>query len=136
MEFLLFLTPEGKTIIDFLISKKVKILENPPICKVHTQLFGTTNKKDLSICLTNIKNLISPVSFYVNETVYHEAVHIAQECKKTPLNINNITLSKNKLIDVNNSLKLTSNQYKYELEAYYLEDKPEEVISYLKKYCL
>jgi hypothetical protein len=33
------------------------------------------------------------------------------------------------------SVKSTVSYAAYEMEAYYLEDKPEEVLHYLKKYC-
>jgi len=106
MEFLLYLTPAGQEIISKIMLKNYNVRENAPICR-NKQLFGVLKSPDFVVCLNNIKNTISPVKHYVNETVYHEAVHVAQACSYAV----------------------------YETEAYYLEDKPEEVLYHLKKYC-
>lgn len=115
--------------------KNYKVLENAPICKKHKELFGYTRSPNFIICLDNIKNTISPVNHYVNETVYHEAVHIAQSCKQGPLGVVDPNLSAEKLNDVKRSVKYNSGAFVYEVEAYYLEDKPELVNYYLKKFC-
>ena len=135
MDFLLYLTPIGQEIISNIPSHKVEVLENSQLCKKYTELFGYTQPSKFVVCTDNIKNKISPVSFYVNETVYHEAVHIAQSCKGEALGVENPLLESRKQKDVNNSLKYNKGAYTYEVEAYYLEDKPELVLSYLKKYC-
>lgn len=136
MDFLLYLNPVGTEIISIIEKLKISIQENPPICKKYKDLFGYKDTNKFILCTNNIKNTISPVEFYVNETVYHEAVHVAQNCKKGTLGIKNPILEDRKKIDVQNSLKYNKNNYQYEVEAYYLEDKPEIVLSYLKKYCL
>lgn len=135
MDFLLYLTPIGREIVNNIPKNKILIRENAPICRKHTELFGFTSYQSFIICTDNIKNTISPVSFYVNETVYHEAVHIAQSCKGGALGVKNPKLEERKKIDVKNSSKYGKEIYNYEVEAYYLEDKPEQVLSYLKKYC-
>lgn len=136
MDFLLYLTPVGAEIINTIEKLKITIQENPPICKKYKDLFGYTDINKFILCTNNIKNTISPVKFYVNETVYHEAVHVAQNCKKGTLDIENPILEDRKKIDVQNSLQHNKDGYHYEVEAYYLEDNPEIVLSYLKKYCL
>jgi hypothetical protein len=45
-------------------------------------------------------------------------------------------LNQYKLSDVMKSVKITGAHPVYEMEAYYLEDKPEQVLHQLKKYCL
>lgn len=133
MEFLLYLTPLGKEIINSVMLANYNVRENAPICR-NKEIVGYIKSKDFVICTNNIKNNISPVSYYVNETVYHEATHVAQYCKGSKLNI--VTyLDKNKEDNVARSLKVSNSSSSYENEAYYLEDKPKEVLHYLKKFC-
>ena len=135
MEFLLYLTPIGNQIVNRIMMKNFNVVENGVMCR-NKNLMGFANTSNFVICTNNIKNAVSPVDFYVNETVYHEAVHIAQNCKGGALGIKNIKLSSNKLTDVSNSVKTyRQGSTVYEMEAYYLEDKPEQVDFYLKKFC-
>ena len=133
MEFLLYLTPLGKEIINSVMLANYNVRENAPICR-NKEIVGYIKSKDFVICTNNIKNTVSPVSYYVNETVYHEATHVAQYCKGSKLNI--VTyLDKNKEDNVARSLKVSNSSSSYENEAYYLEDKPKEVLHYLKRFC-
>ena len=133
MEFLLYLTPLGKEIINSVMLANYNVRENAPICR-NKEIVGYIKSKDFVICTNNIKNTVSPVSYYVNETVYHEATHVAQYCKGSKLNV--VTyLDKNKEDNVARSLKVSNSSSSYENEAYYLEDKPKEVLHYLKKFC-
>jgi len=134
MEFLIYLTPIGNQIINQIISKNYTIRENAPICR-NKEIFGLLDRPNFTICLNNIKNTISPVKHYVNETVYHESVHVVHSCKGGPIGIKNIQLDRYKLNDVIRSSNITKQNQVYELEAYYLEDKPELVYDYLKKFC-
>lgn len=136
MEFLLYLTPIGSQILTRVMQKNYRVVENSAYCK-NKEIFGGIDKSNFVICLNNIKNTISPVAHYVNETVYHEAVHVAQSCKRGPLKIADVTLDKYKLNDVSRSVKVgKKTAHVYEVEAYFLEDKPERVLAALKKYCL
>ena len=133
MEFLLYLTPLGKEIINSVMLANYNVRENTPICR-NKEILGYIKSKDFVICTNTIKNNISPVNYYVNETVYHEATHVAQVCKGSKLNI--VTyLDKNKEDNVAKSLKVSNSSSSHETEAYYLEDKPKEVLHYLKKFC-
>ncbi len=134
MEFLLYLTPIGNEIIDKIISLNYKIKENASICK-NKDIFGAFVSPNFIICTKNIKNSISPINYYVNETVYHEAVHIIHSCKNGPIKLDNAKLDSQKINDVVRSIGITKQSRIYEFEAYYLEDKPNEVNSYLKKFC-
>jgi len=134
MDFLLYLTPVGNEIVNKIISKHYIIKENAPICR-NKEIFGFLKTPEFIVCTDNIKNTISPVKHYVNETVYHEAVHIIQSCKKGPIGISNISLDQWKLNDVVRSSNISKQHQVYELEAYYLEDKPDLILSYIEKYC-
>ena len=134
MDFLLYLTPIRNQIINKIIFKNYVIRQNAPISR-NKEIFGTLTRPEFVICTNNIKNTISPVKHYVNETVYHEAVHVIHSCKGGPIGIMGINLDQWKLNDVMRSSNITKQHQIYELEAYYLEDKPELVDSYLKKYC-
>ena len=133
MQFLLYLTPAGQEIISTIMRRNYNVVENAPICR-NKELFGVVQTPNFVICLNNIKNTISPVDHYVNETVYHEAVHVAQACKNGPLGVN-VSLDPYKMNDVVRSVMVGGAYPVYESEAYFLEDKPEQVLYYLKKFC-
>ena len=133
MEFLLYLTPVGQQIISAIMQRNYNVKQNAPICR-NKELMGIVQTPNFVICLNNIKNAVSPVDYYVNETVYHEAVHVAQACKRKPLGVN-VSLDAYKMNDVVRSTKIAGAYPVYESEAYFLEDKPEQVLYYLKKFC-
>jgi hypothetical protein len=142
MEFLLYLTPVGKDIYS-MISKKVKVVENAPICRKY-DIYGwyQATNKTLTFCTNKIKSN-NNLKYDVNETLYHESAHIAQSCKNNmgwifPLGINpsNMPLSYNKETDLNTIISTLGSKVKYiEREAFWLEDKPEKVRYYVKKFC-
>jgi len=136
MEFLLYLTPIGHQILNRVMMRHYHVVENAPICRGHN-LFGARNTPNFTICTDNIKKYdVNSTAFYVNETIYHESVHVAQECKGGSLGITNMHLSANKMKDVMNSVNGYNPHGKMlEMEAYSLEDNPEQVLYYLKKFC-
>lgn len=134
IEFFLYLTPTGQQIISSIMQRNYNIKENAPICR-NKELMGIVQSSNFIICLNNIKNSTSPVDYYVNETVYHEAVHVAQTCKGRSLGVN-VSLDPYKMNDVIRSVKIGNSYPVYESEAYFLENKPEQVLYYLKKFCL
>jgi hypothetical protein len=115
------------------MQRNYNVKENAPICR-NKELMGTVQTPNFVICLNNIKNSVSPVDYYVNETVYHEAVHVAQACRGKPLGVE-VSLDPYKMNDVIRSVKVGGAYPVYESEAYQLEDKPEQVLYYLKKFC-
>jgi hypothetical protein len=141
MGFFLYLTPIGNNIMNDLAKARFNIRENVGLCS-NRDIFGYADKpKKFIICTKNIKSSGYDVRFYLNETVYHEATHAAQNCKggNNLIGIpkSKMPISGNKLQDIHNSMRLTGN-YKVamrEHEAYYLEDKPEKVRYYVKKFC-
>ena len=136
MEFLLYLTPIGRQMINHVMAKHYRVVENAPICRGRN-LFGLRDNSKFIICTNNIKKYnVNSAAFYINQTVYHESVHVAQECKGRPLGITKMYLSSDKMTDVMNSVKGYNPRGKViEMEAYFLEDNPEQTLYYLKKFC-
>jgi hypothetical protein len=143
MQFPLYLTSEGKQILDLVAKAHFNIRENISWC-ADGSYYGATIKenKTFFICTKNILKGPDPKR-YLNETVYHEAVHVVQQCKgKNDLKpigipISQMPLPSNKMKDIESSLGLTKNKFmrRNEHEAFWLEDKPKQVIYYLKKFC-
>jgi len=141
MQFLLYLSTQTMDIYN-LVSKKVRVVENPPICRQY-DFFGfyDSKQKVLSICTSRIKSH-GNIENYVSETLLHESVHVAQSCKTnfkylTPFGINQSSMDLN--YQRENDLKkvIAFNTYLREIdrEAFWMEDKPNQVKYVLKKYC-
>lgn len=141
MEFLLYLTPEAQDILNQVYRAKYNVRENIEYCISNKTIFGYVDfKKNLVICTNNIKKGNFSLEFYVNETIYHEAVHVAHMCngyRPFGISMKSMLLPSNKLQDVKNSSNLSnsSDRFKIEHEAYWMEDKPNEIKYVLQKYC-
>jgi hypothetical protein len=138
MEFLLYLTPIGRELVQNVIRAGYPVRENIQFCK-DKNVFGYGGHDKMVICTNNIKKSGYDVRFYVNETVYHEAVHMAHMCngyKPFNISIKDMPLPWNKLKDVKKSMQMSTASQQMEHEAFWLEDKPEKVNYVLKKYCL
>lgn len=142
MDYYAYLNTQSKDIVRMLISSKFHMHENIGLCNNNKQFFGYGDlPRLLVLCTENIKRSGFNVKDYVNETIVHESVHAAQVCNHSqPFGIKNslMPLPRNKLSDVENSLKLVKS-YKNrqrEHEAYFYEGKPKDVLRLLKKYCL
>jgi hypothetical protein len=140
MQFPLYLTSEGKQILDLVAKAHFNIRENISWC-ADGSYYGATIKenKTFFICTKTILKGPDPKR-YLNETVYHEAVHVAQQCKgMKPIGIpiSQMPLPSNKINDIQKSISLVKNKSmgRMEHEAFWLEDKPKQVIYYLKKFC-
>jgi len=140
MEFLLYLSPQSTEIYQ-IISRRIRVVENTPICRKH-DIYGWFNviEKTMTICTdTIISNDNS--KYYMNETLLHESVHTAQYCKNnslTPLGISNsqIHLSSSKNQDIESAVKISGPSVRQiEREAFWMEDKPNKVKYVVKKYC-
>jgi hypothetical protein len=140
MIFLHYLSPTGQQLIQDLISAKFHIHENVEFCR-KSNLFGYVDfPKKFVICTNNIKKSGFDPNYYVEETVYHEATHAAQICKSNQnlgLSAKNMPLPSNKIQDIKNALKASGGRGSRmkEHEAFWLEDKPEKVRYYVKKFC-
>lgn len=135
-----YLTPTGQQIVEYVSKAHFKIQQNGSYCS-NKKLFGSAipDTKTFLICTKNIINNTQSVEV-IEETVNHEAVHVAQYCRgRNTLSIpkNQMHLSVYKLQDVKSSISITHdpNVRNSEYEAYWLEDKPEQVLYYLKKFC-
>lgn len=142
MDFLLYLTPAGQEIYN-MISKKVKVVEDTPICRQY-DIYGwyQSNTRTMILCTSRIKSKPGTKK-YINETLFHESVHIAQSCKNRmgnmfPLQISPdlMPLSERRQTDLNKTVKEYGNNHlRTEHEAYWMEDKPDKVKYVLQKYC-
>ena len=148
VEFAMFLTPVSHELLKLVYSKGFSIFENSPICYQNKSYYGITmagsNGKKFIICTRNIKSAEATrqsFEYSINETVAHEAVHVAQHCNKNNSLNTNINVSKLNLNNVYSSVSLMNSRYggdmvtRKEKEAYYLEKNPRQVLEYVKKYC-
>ena len=139
MEFLLYLTPQAKDILNQIYQAKYSIRENVDYCRSNTDIFGYADfGQKFVICTKNIKKSGFNLKHYINETVYHEAVHVAHLCngyKPFGISKKDMILPAFKYQDINNSVKVSNAPSQIEHEAYWMEDKPQKVKSVLKKYC-
>ena len=142
MQFLLYLSTQTMDIYN-LVSKKVRVVENAPICRKY-DIFGfyDTKIKVLSICTDRIK-LRGNIENNIKETLLHESVHVAQSCKTnfrylTPFGINpsSMYLNYQKENDLKKVISFDHTLKYIDREAFWMEDKPEKVNYVLKKYCL
>jgi hypothetical protein len=141
MDFILYLSPESTEVYQ-MISRRIRVVENTPICRKY-DIYGwfNMNEKTMSICTDRIISR-GESEYYVNETLLHESVHIAQYCKNkslTPLGIasSQLQLSSRRNQDVESAVKMLGPSVRQiEREAFWMEDKPNEVKYVVKKYCL
>ena len=139
MDFLLYLTPQSQDILNQIYKKKYSVRENIGLCRTNKDTFGYANyDKKFVICTNNIKESNFDLKFYINETIYHEAVHVAHFCNGfRPFGISPklMKLSSWKYNDIKNSVNMANTTSRIEHEAYWMEDKPEKVKYVLQKYC-
>lgn len=144
MGFFLYLTSDSHAIIQDMIAANIQVRENVEYCR-NSNLFGYADLPNkFVICTDNIRNQGYNPYVYVNETIYHEAIHVAQICKGNHKTVSLIGIPEkemplpwNKLQDIKNSIKATNNKINAmkEHEAYYFEDKPGKVRYYVRKFC-
>lgn len=141
MQFINYLSPPAQVIYKQLV-KKITVVENSSKCLSNSDAYGwySSSTKIMHICTSTILKNKSYINYF-DETLLHESTHFAQHCKgngirMVKLGVNSIYLPDNKLKDVRNSLKYSSKEYyEIEKEAYFLEDKPKILNTFLKKYC-
>ena len=142
MEFIFYLDSISKDILNAVIRARYLVRENIELCR-NPMINGSTSypPDKFIICTENIKRRMIDPRKEISRVVAHEAVHVAQRCKNNTLisNYNMLKLDHTKQSNLRASLAATinmNNNRDREYEAYFLEDKPEEVLFYLKKYCL
>lgn len=134
----------GRDVYD-LVAQKVRVVENAPICRQH-DIYGwyKSSKNTLTICTAKIKSTAGPnLREYVSETLFHEAVHVAQSCKANDgyieafgISKSHMPISERRLGDVQTSVSINGEKVRnIEHEAFWMEDKPEKVKYVLEKYC-
>ena len=142
MEFLLYLSPDSREIYN-MISQKVRVVENAPICRKYN-IMGWYNSKQnvMTFCTNEIKTTVDP-KYYINETLLHESVHVAQACKEGNGYVEEFGISKSSMPltqrrkdDVVSAVKINGEQVRHiEHEAFWMEDKPDKVRYVVQKYC-
>ncbi len=139
MEFLLYLTPQAKDILNQVYQAKYSVSENVDHCRSNKDIFGYADfGRKFVICTKNIKQSGFDPKHYINETVYHEATHVAHLCngyKPFGISKKDMILPAFKYQDIKNSVKTSNASAQIEHEAYWMEDKPNQVRYVLKKYC-
>jgi len=155
MEFLLFLTSKEKEILELIYKAGFSVEENTALCLMGEKYVGFTKKRQRAvvICTNNIKkfsgyshprrvtsNDKDRTAIYIRKAVRHEATHVAQDCNNSELlgvlNKKRKVHSWYKKGAIKKSTSVGNIKREREEEAYFMEDRPREVISALKKYCL
>ena len=153
MEFLLFLTARENEILELINKAGFSLEENTPLCLMGKRYVGFVKRrqKAVVICTENIKEFNGysinktrgfndRTAISIRKAIRHEATHVAQYCNKSkPLGV--ISSKKRvhewyKKAAIEGSTRVGDTIREKEHEAYYMEDRPKEVISILKKYCL
>jgi hypothetical protein len=142
MDFLLYLSPQGMEIYN-MISKKIRVVENAPICRKH-DIFGWYDNRSKTIIFCTDRILSKPNPHYnFNMVLFHESVHVAQACKQNMREIKALgispsimSLSENLEKDLKISVKnFGSSIVNMEREAFWMETKPDKVRYVVQKYC-
>ncbi len=154
LEFIGFLTAKEQEILNLIYKSGFSVEENTPLCLLGKEFFGFLKKRQqtIVICTDNAMEIggyklprnndnddFEPTGIYIRRALRHEAVHVAQMCKKGFL-IDLTAKTKLKLHPykqkaMRNSTRVSGNS-RNEFEAYWMEDKPELIKTSLKKYCL
>ena len=140
MLFPYYLPPESRQLVELIRQAQFTIRENISWCSDGRYAGAIIqDSKTFFICTRNILNKPDANRFLI-ETVNHEAAHAAQACKgMKPIGIplSAMALSRDKVQNIDKSIRLTKheNTRRLEHEAYWLEDKPQETIKYLQKFC-
>ena len=135
-----YLSPEGKQILDLIAKARFTVKENISWCSNPRYDGGIIlENKTFFVCTKTLIKRENP-NKELNDTVYHEAVHVAHSCngmKPLGIPLNRMPLTAEKLQYVNNSVSLVKKKdnRRLEHEAYWLEDNPKETIKYLRKFC-
>lgn len=137
MDFFVFLSADSERIVEMVRRAGFAVAENRGYCR-NKNLFGYVGYgKEFVICTSNIRKSGFDPYRYVPETVLHEAVHVAQRCRGGAFwNAEaNMPLPWNKMNDIKKSLSMSATDRRLEHEAYWMEDKPDEVTRVLRKFC-
>ena len=139
MIFSNYLNPQAREVIQIIRKANYNVVENISWCTNGYAGGIIRESRTFFICTHNILDGPSARQS-LHETIYHEAAHAAQMCRGLrPIGIplNAMPLPWEKRVNIKKSLSLTKNRVSsiIEHEAYWLEDKPIEVVKYLRKFC-
>lgn len=144
MEFLLYLSSQSSEIYQ-MISQKVRVAENTPVCRKYN-IFGffDSSRKEFSICTNKIKSFGDyNLKGNIEATFLHESTHVAQACKTKqnvlePFGISPsiMKLSSSQHADLRKVIAFDSRLKYVDMEAFWMEDKPDKVKYVVQKYCL
>jgi hypothetical protein len=142
MEFLLYLSPASREIYN-MISQKVRVVENAPICRKYSVMGWYNSKQNVMTFCTNEIKTTANFRYNINETLLHESVHVAQSCKEGNGYVDSFGISKSSMPlnerrkrDIVSAVKINGEEVRHiEHEAFWMEDKPAKVKYVLKKYC-
>lgn len=138
MEFLLYLSPEAKNLLNKIYQAKFSVRENIEYCR-NKEIFGYVDfGKKVVICTKNIKSSGYNVYSSINQTFLHESVHVAHMCngyRPFGISVKDMPLSNGKMSEVNDSLAVSSATRAIEHEAHWMENKPKKINNVIQKYC-
>ena len=142
MDYVAYLNPIAMEVHQ-LVRQKVAIVENGPACHKF-DIFGLfhVHKRELTICTARILRSEDSMR-HINETFLHESVHVAQACKGRfrsmhafGVNSSAMVLTASRERDLGRSVQLFGRHLReIEREAFWMEDKPNEVKYVVNKYC-
>lgn len=147
------LDPGYQALVGVMKQKGFRIEENAKICKKHDVVgFYTWGDRAAKICTDRIASLNGgPLAFrrLLQQTIAHEAVHVAQSCRQRRGGKPSLELSAARLYalppsvrsDIERSLATShynsprSVRWRVEAEAMAMEDTPDQVIAALQRFC-
>lgn len=143
MDYVAHLSPVGQQ-VHALVIRKVRILEDSPICKKH-DFFGyfDASRREMSICTSRIKTFSHwDRKGLINETLMHESVHVAQACnsragylKALGVRRSSMPLNATDKADLQQVLAYDSRLGQIDHEAIFMQSRPSLVLYVVKKYC-
>lgn len=138
MDLLFALSPQSKALLNLVIRARFAILENAQYCRNHDIYGYVDHGRKFVICTRNIRSDHTDNSQAIDNTLRHEAVHVAHMCngyRPFGIAIADMPLPPHKLADVRSSVRLSHAPARMEHEAHWLEDKPQKIRYVIQKYC-
>ncbi len=147
------LDPRYQDLVGVLRNKGYGIVENAAVCKQQDVVgYYTWGERVIKVCTDRIARLnAEPLAFrtLLQQTIAHEAVHVAQGCRQSSDGKTILGLAAARLYGLPQSVRfdidksLASNHYtnprsvqwRIEAEAMALEETPDQVIGALKQFC-
>lgn len=147
------LDPGYQDLVSTMKHKGFTIDENAPVCRQQDVVgYYTWRQSTVKICTNRIAGLKGNSSAFrllLQQTVAHEAVHVAQSCRQRLSGTPSLELAATRLdalpssvrADIQKSLasdrtnQPRSVQWRIEAEAMALEDTPDQVIAALQRFC-